>query len=90
MEPKKLYKTVETIAAKSFTSNTEMMISVINELINNYPINITGGRIWELDREKGVYILRFQTGKVDMIEPGFSIQIDNYPIFDQIAKYLIK
>jgi len=86
MEPKKLYKTVEAIAGKSFASNTEMMISVINELINNYSINITGGRIWELDNERGAYNLLFQTGEVDMIETDFSILIENYPIFDQIAK----
>jgi sigma-B regulation protein RsbU (phosphoserine phosphatase) len=86
MEPRKLYKTVEIIAAKSFSTNTEMMISVINELINNYSINITGGRIWELDNEKGAYHLIFQTGSVDIIEPGFSIKIADYPIFDQIAK----
>jgi sigma-B regulation protein RsbU (phosphoserine phosphatase) len=86
MEPKKLYKTVETISAKSFSTNTEMMISVINELITNFSINITGGRIWELDNGKGAYNLIFQTGSVDIIETGFTIKITDYPIFDQIAK----
>ena len=38
MEPKKLYKTVEKIASQNFTSNTEMLISVIRELIE---------KIWE-------------------------------------------
>jgi sigma-B regulation protein RsbU (phosphoserine phosphatase) len=28
----------------------------------------------------------FQTGEVEIIDPGFSIAIDNYPIFEQIAK----
>jgi len=86
MEPKKLYKTVETIASQNFPYTKEMLISVINELINNYTINITGGRIWELDNERGAYGLLFQTGEVDMIDPDFSIQIDHYPIFEQIAK----
>jgi sigma-B regulation protein RsbU (phosphoserine phosphatase) len=86
MESKKLYKTVETIASKSFASTTDMLISVINELITKYSINLTGGRIWELDTEKGAYKLLFQTGEVEIIDPGFSIAIDNYPIFEQIAK----
>jgi sigma-B regulation protein RsbU (phosphoserine phosphatase) len=86
MESKKLYKTVETIASQSFASTKDMLISVINELITKYSINLTGGRIWELDTERGAYKLLFQTGKVEMIEAGFSIAIDNYPIFEQIAK----
>ncbi|MDR3667502.1 MAG: PP2C family protein-serine/threonine phosphatase [Ignavibacteriaceae bacterium] len=86
MEPKKLYRTVEAIASKSFTSNTEMLISVIRELIENYTINLTGGRVWELDSETGVYKLLFQTGKVDRIDDDFSIKISEYPIFGTISK----
>jgi sigma-B regulation protein RsbU (phosphoserine phosphatase) len=86
MEPKKLYKTVETIASQNFTSNTEMLISVIRELIENYSINLTGGRVWELDSENGVYRLLFQTGKVDKIDDDFSIKISEYPIFGVISK----
>lgn len=86
MEPKKLYKTVETIASQNFTSNTEMLISVIRELIENYTINLTGGRLWELNSDLGVYQLLFQTGKVEKIDDNFSIKISEYPIFDLISK----
>jgi sigma-B regulation protein RsbU (phosphoserine phosphatase) len=86
MEPKKLYKTVETIASQNFASNTDMLISVIRELIENYSINLTGGRLWELDSENGVYRLLFQTGKVERIDDNFSIKIAEYPIFDLISK----
>lgn len=86
MEPKKLYKTVETIASQSFKSNTEMLVSVIRELIEHYSINITGGRVWELDSDLGVYRLISQTGKLEKIEDNFSIKISEYPIFDLISK----
>jgi phosphoserine phosphatase RsbU/P len=86
MEPKKLYKTVETIASQNFVSNTEMLVSVIRELIENYSINLTGGRVWELDADNGVYRLLFQTGKVDKIDKDFSIKISEYPIFNVISK----
>jgi phosphoserine phosphatase RsbU/P len=86
MEPKKLYKTVESIASQNFPSNTEMLISVIRELIENYSINITGGRLWELSTDNGTYRLIFQTGKVELIDDNFSIKITDYPIFDQIFK----
>jgi phosphoserine phosphatase RsbU/P len=86
MEPKKLYKTVETIASQNYTSNTEMLISVLRELIENYSFNLTGGRIWELDSDAGVYRLLFQTGKLEKIDDNFSIKIADYPIFDLISK----
>ena len=86
MEPKKLYKTVETIASQNFPSSTEMLISVIRELIDNYSINLTGGRVWELDSDLGIYRLLFQTGKLERIEDNFSIKISEYPIFDLISK----
>ena len=86
MEPKKLYKTVETIASQNFTSNTEMLVSVIRELIEHYSINITGGRVWELDSDLGAYRLLFQTGKLEKIDDNFSIRISEYPIFDLISK----
>jgi sigma-B regulation protein RsbU (phosphoserine phosphatase) len=86
MEPKKLYKTVETIASQNFTSNTEMLVSVIRELIEHYSINITGGRVWELDSDPGIYRLLFQTGKLEKIDDNFSIKISEYPIFDLISK----
>jgi sigma-B regulation protein RsbU (phosphoserine phosphatase) len=63
-----------------------MLISVIRELIENYSINLTGGRVWELDSDTGVYRLLFQTGKVDKIDTNFSIKISDYPIFDVISK----
>jgi sigma-B regulation protein RsbU (phosphoserine phosphatase) len=63
-----------------------MLVSVIRELIENYSINLTGGRVWELDSENGVYKLLFQTGKLEKIDDNFSIKISEYPIFDVISK----
>ena len=86
MDQRKLYKTVETIASQNFNSNKDMLIAVVTQIIENENININGGRVWKLDPEKGTYNLLFQTGKVQMIEPGFVIVIKDYPIFDLIAK----
>jgi sigma-B regulation protein RsbU (phosphoserine phosphatase) len=63
-----------------------MLVSVIRELIENYSINLTGGRVWELNSENGVYKLLFQTGKLEKIDDNFSIKISEYPIFDVISK----
>jgi len=86
MEQRKLYKTVEAIASQSFSSEKEMLISVLNQLIEHEGININGGRLWRLNTEDSAYELTFQTGKVQKIEPGFKLMIDGYPQFDIIAK----
>lgn len=86
MEPKKLYKTVETIASQSFKNESEMLVTVLRQLIDNESISVNGGRIWQLDIDDGTYCLLFQTGSVEQIDPNFKIKINQYPIFDQIAK----
>ncbi len=86
MNQKKLYRTVETIANQNFSSEKEMITEVINQLIENEVINITGGRLWKLEKEEEVYRLVYQTGNVEKIDENFKIIISRYPLFDLIAK----
>jgi phosphoserine phosphatase RsbU/P len=86
MDQRKLYKTVEAIASQKFKTDTEMLISVVDQLIQNEQLNVTGGRIWKLDVDNGSYHLMYQTGNLDKIEDGFQVRISDYPIFDLIDK----
>jgi sigma-B regulation protein RsbU (phosphoserine phosphatase) len=86
MNQKKLHKLVESIASKDFSSENELLISVINQIIKNEDIKVTGGRIWKLDVDKISYKILYQKGNFEKLTPGFEIQIKEYPIFDLIAK----
>ncbi len=86
MDQRKLHKTVEIIASQKFTSEKDMLIAVIHQIVENENIDVTGGRLWKLDPEAGEYRLIFQTGKVHEIEQNFRVRIAEYPIFDSIAK----
>jgi len=86
MNQKKLYRTVEIIANQNFASEKEMITEVINQLIENEEINITGGRLWRLVKEEEVYMLAYQTGNVEKIDDNYKIPISRYPLFDLIAK----
>jgi len=86
MNQKKLYRTVEIIANQNFASEKEMITEVINQLIENEEINITGGRLWRLVKEEEVYKLAYQTGNVEKIDDNYKIPISRYPLFDLIAK----
>lgn len=86
MDQRKLYRTIEGIASQSFVSEKEMLISVLNQLIAYEEVNVTGGRIWQLDPEEGAYRLLYQSGNVELINEDFCIEIKEYPIFEVIAK----
>jgi len=86
MNQKKLHKLVESIASKDFYSEQELLISVINQIIKNEDIEVTGGRIWKLDIDRKTYKILYQKGNFEKINPGFEIKVDKYPIFNLIAK----
>jgi sigma-B regulation protein RsbU (phosphoserine phosphatase) len=86
MDQKKLHKLVESIASKDFSSEKKLLISVINQIIENEDIKVTGGRIWKLDIDRKSYKILYQKGNFEKLTPGFEIQIKEYPTFDLIAQ----
>jgi len=86
MDQKKLYKTVETIASQYFESEKDMLIAVLKQIVGQKETNITGGRIWQLNVQKELYKLLYQTGKIERINPGFMLTLKGYPVFDLIAR----
>lgn len=85
MKQKRLYRTIETVASKKFESESELLIEVVEQLLKNTEINITGGRVWHLDVDKEGYTLIYQTGNVQKIEPNFLLSIKDYPVLDLIS-----
>ncbi len=84
MNQKKLYKLVESIASKHFSSERELLISVINQIIENEDIKVTGGRIWKLNIDKKSYNILYQTGNFEKLNPGFELKVEDYPMFSLI------
>jgi sigma-B regulation protein RsbU (phosphoserine phosphatase) len=86
MKQKKLYKTLEAIASQKFSSEEEMLVSVLQQLVEDEQFAVKGGRIWSLEAKKKSYKLLFQTGSVEEIKKDFILQIKDYPIFDLLTK----
>jgi phosphoserine phosphatase RsbU/P len=86
MEQKKLYRTIETVASKDFTSDEELLVEICKLIFQNEAKLLNGGRIWKLDPQKKAYRLLFQTGKVGKIKDSFFILIKNYPFFDKMTQ----
>lgn len=85
MEQKKLYRTIETVASKDFSSDEELLAEILKLIFQYEAILLNGGRIWKLDPQKKSYRLVFQTGKVGRIKQDFLIQIKDYPFFDKMT-----
>ena len=86
MDQRKLYKTIETISSGNFASDKDMLVEVLNQIVLNQQIEISGGRMWRLNTDEKSYELLYQTGKIEKIAENFSLKITDYPIFDYIAK----
>jgi sigma-B regulation protein RsbU (phosphoserine phosphatase) len=86
LNQKKLHKLVETIASRRFRSEEKLLKNVLNQIIENEDIHVTGGRIWKLDSQKGTYKILYQEGSSKKLDSNFELKISEYPIFDLIAK----
>ena len=49
MDQRKLYRTIETVASKTLASDEELLAEVVEQIISNEQIKLTGGRIWKLN-----------------------------------------
>ena len=86
MKQRQLYRTLETVASKKFATEKELLIEILNQIVTDNNIDVTGGRLWKLDTEKQGYRLLYQTGNVPKITPAFILLISENPIFELISK----
>jgi sigma-B regulation protein RsbU (phosphoserine phosphatase) len=85
MNQKRLYRTIDKVAAGQYKNEEEMLGTVLNEIILREETGITGGGLWVLDKDNKAYKLLYQTGQVEKINKDFSIYLKDYPIFELIA-----
>jgi len=85
MSQRKLYKTLETAASKNFGSDKELLVEIVNMLVEDENINVDGGRVWQLNKEKMQYKLLFQSTKGKLLENDFSLSIIDYDVFKRIG-----
>lgn len=101
MKQKQLYRTLETVASKKFANEKELLIEILEQIVSDINIDVTGGRLWKLDPAEKGYRLLHQTGNVPKINPDFILPLSENPIFEIISfdrtvlanetnKYLIK
>lgn len=86
MDQKKLYKTLDSISSGRFITEEDMLTEVLKQVVTNEQIEVTGGRIWKLDKTAQAYSLIFQTGDVQTIPKDFKLTLKDYPVFNIVTK----
>jgi len=86
MTQRTLYRLIESIGARHFDTEEEALSAILEEIIDNDRITISGGRIWKLLPEQRKYKLVYEHGNIDPVGVGFSINLKGYPVFEQVAR----
>jgi sigma-B regulation protein RsbU (phosphoserine phosphatase) len=88
LDQRKLYRTIDNAlkASPRFESEAELLGYVLNEVINNEQIDITGGRVWQLNGSRTAYKMIEQLGEIEKIKKGYTLNLDDYPVFYQVGQ----
>ena len=88
MEQRKLYRTLENALkeATHIKTEPELLKFILKEVINNENIDITGGRLWQLTENKTAYRMAEQLGEIEKINKGYTLTLEEYPIFYEVGK----
>lgn len=85
MNQRRLYRTIESFASEHFKTEKELLKHVLNEIVKDENIDVKGGRIWQYDSSSQSYRLMHQIGLIERLDPGYRIQVSNYPIFVRLG-----
>ncbi len=88
MEQRKLYRTLENALkeATHIKNEPELLKFILKEVINNENIDITGGRLWQLTDNKSAYKMTEQSGEIEKINKGYTLTLQEYPMFLEVGK----
>ncbi len=86
MNLRRLYRTIESFASDRFRTDRELLKHVVNEIVKSPDIQIKGGRIWQLVPSSKSYKLVHQIGQIERLERGYTIAIDQYPVFQRLVE----
>ncbi len=86
MQLRKLYRTIETIAAQKFEKEEELIRKVLQKVVTNEEIDIKGGRCWKFDSKSGTYELLLQVGDMEQIKQHYRLKMKDYPLFLELPK----
>ena len=88
MEQRKLYRTLQNALMElpHFKNEPELLKFLLKQVISNENINITGGRVWQLNESKTAYKMIEQLGEIEKIQKGYTLTFVEYPSFYEVGR----
>ncbi len=86
MTQRTLYRLIENIGSREFAEEADMLRAILDEIIANERISITGGRVWRLLPEERSYVLLYESGNIDPVGKEFTIDLQGYAVFEEVAR----
>lgn len=86
MTQRTLYRLIENIGSRDFAEEADMLGAILDEIIANERISITGGRIWRLVPEERSYALLYESGNIEPVGKEFTIDLQGYAVFEEVAR----
>ena len=86
MTQRTLYRLIESIGSRDFAEEADMLQAILDEIIANERISITGGRVWRLLPEARSYALLCESGNIEFVGREFTIDLQGYAVFEEVAR----
>ena len=86
MTQRTLYRLIENIGSRDFAKEADMLQAILDEIIANERISITGGRVWRLLPEDSSYALLYESGNIEHVGREFTIDLQGYAVFEEVAR----
>ncbi|MCU0427248.1 MAG: serine/threonine-protein phosphatase [Candidatus Kapabacteria bacterium] len=84
MTQKQIFRIVDKVASAKYVHELDLLSSVMREIVDRADIEISGGRIWELDPLEDAYTLRYQYGSLETVPENYTVTISEYPMFAEL------
>ena len=86
MNQRTLYRLIESIGSRAFSSDAEMLTAILDEIVRSERTEVTGGRVWQLLPDAKKYRLIYESGNVEPVGAGFEIRLKGYAVFEEVAR----
>lgn len=86
---RRLYRLLDKLTSKKFKKESDLLESIIKEVVKSIEFDVLGGRVWKLDPINKHYILDFQYGQISRVPNNYKIDIEQEDVKSEL-KQLVK
>lgn len=86
MTQRTLYRLIETIGARAFDTEEDMLEAILQEIVVHERTSIMGGRVWKLLPDEREYQLVAEHGNIESVGVGYRMNLKGYAVFERVAQ----